>query len=120
VEAVKDGRLVFGRDQIVTSSQASKNFGEIRRRAKKAPLYVTGRNSIDTVIVDYEVFEDMAVELEHLREQQFYASLSQRLREGDADTARESVSLADAMGEAAYADFLGIDPDVVPDEDLFE
>jgi PHD/YefM family antitoxin component YafN of YafNO toxin-antitoxin module len=118
VDVVKDGSLVFSRDQIITSSQASKNFGEIRRRARKAPLYVADRNNIDTVIVDYETFEEMAVELERLREQQFYASLSQRLREGDADSARKSILLADAMGDAAYAECLRLDPEAVSDEDL--
>ena len=42
MDAVMNGKLVFGRDQIVSSSQASKNFGEIRKRARKEPLFCLG------------------------------------------------------------------------------
>ena len=120
MDIVIDGRLVFGRDQIVSSSQAGKNFGEIRKRAREAPLYVSDRNNIDTVIVDYETFEGMAVELEELREQKLYAVAAQRLREGDNDAARLDVSLEEAMGEKEYASWLQLDPDVVSDEDIFQ
>lgn len=120
MDAVMNGRLVFGRDQIVSSSQAGKNFGEIRKRARKEPLYVSDRNTIDTVIVDYETFESMAVELEELREQRFYANVAQRLRDGDADGGRESVSLEEAMGEEDYASWLQLDPEAVSDEGLFQ
>ncbi|HIY84669.1 hypothetical protein [Rubneribacter sp.] len=120
MDAVVNGRLVFGRDQIVSSSQAGKNFGEMRKRARKEPLYVSDRNTIDTVIVDYEMFESMAVELEALREQRFYASVAQRLREGDADADRRSVSLEEAMGEESYAAWLQLDPEAISDEELFQ
>lgn len=65
---VADGKLAFSKDRVVSATQASKNFGECRRRAKREPLFVTDRNaSIETVIVDYDEFEAMAVELEQLR-----------------------------------------------------
>lgn len=35
--AVIDKKLVFGREQVLTSTQASKNFGEARRRARREP-----------------------------------------------------------------------------------
>lgn len=120
MDAVINGKLVFGRDQIVSSSQAGKNFGEVRKRARKEPLFVSDRNTIDTVIVDYETFESMAVELEELREQRFYAKVAQRLREGDADENRQSVSLEEAMGEHSYAAWLQLDPEAVSDEELFQ
>lgn len=119
MDAVMNGKLVFGRDQIVSSSQAGKNFGEMRKRARKEPLYVSDRNTIDTVIVDYETFEDMAVELEELREQRFYAKVAQRLREGSIDDDRQSVGLEEAMGEDGYAAWLQLDPDAISDEELF-
>ena len=66
---VADGKLTFSREQVISSTQASKNFGECRRRARREPLFVTDRNaSIETVIVDYDEFEAMAVELERLRQ----------------------------------------------------
>ena len=71
---VADGKLAFSKDRVVSATQASKNFGECRRRAKREPLFVTDRNaSIETVIVDYDEFEAMAVELEQLRLQRLYA-----------------------------------------------
>ena len=73
MDAVMNGKLVFSRDQIVSSSQARKNFGEMRKRARKEPLFALDRNTIDTVIVDFKAFEGMAVELEELREQRFFA-----------------------------------------------
>ena len=52
---VADGKLAFSKDRVVSATQASKNFGECRRRAKREPLFVTDRNaSIETVIVDYD------------------------------------------------------------------
>ena len=58
---VADGKLAFSKDRVVSATQASKNFGECRRRAKREPLFVTDRNaSIETVIVDYDEFEAMA------------------------------------------------------------
>lgn len=120
MDAVMNGKLVFGRDQIVSSSQAGKNFGEIRKRARTEPLFVSDRNTIDTVIVDYETFESMAVELEELREQRFYANVAQRLLEGDADEGRQSLGIEEAMGEWEHAAWLKLDPDAVPDEELFQ
>ena len=37
--AVIDKKLVFGREQVLTSTQASKNFGEARRRARREPQF---------------------------------------------------------------------------------
>ena len=121
MDAVKNGKLTFSRHQIITSSQAAKNFGEARHRAKQAPLYVSDRNDgIDTVIVDYNTFESLAVELEELRLQRFYDSAALRLAEGEADPKRCPVELADVMGKDRYVEWMAIDPDAVADEGLFE
>ena len=75
---VADGKLAFSKDRVVSATQASKNFGECRRRAKREPLFVTDRNaSIETVIVDYDEFEAMAVELEQLRLQRAQRHIAQ-------------------------------------------
>ena len=60
--AVIDRKLVFGREQVLTSTQASKNFGEARRRARREPQFVSDRNDgIDTEasdpVADAELFE---------------------------------------------------------------
>ena len=120
MDTVMNGRLVFGRNQIVSSSQAGKNFGEIRKRALKEPQFVSDRNTIDTVIVDFKTFESMAIELEELREQRFYEKVAQRLREGGADENRQSVGFEEAMGEEDYAAWLQLDPETVSDEELFQ
>lgn len=79
--SVIDKKLVFGRDQVVTSTQASKNFGEARRRARRGPLFVSDRNGgIDTVIVGYDEFEEMAMGLQQLREERLYAVAADRTR----------------------------------------
>ena len=109
--AVVDEKLVFGRDQVVTSTQASKNFGEMRRRAKEQPLFVSDRNDgIDTVIVGYEEFESMALELARLREELFY----------DVAARRVPVMLEEVVEKADYQAILSSDIEGVSDEEMFE
>lgn len=118
---VVDGRLAFCRDQVVSATHASKNFGECRRRAKREPLFVTDRNAtIETVIIDYDAFEAMAVELEQLRLDKLYMTAAARLAEVDSNPEDSTVPLSDVMGEEGYRSFLEIDPDEIPDEELFE
>ena len=110
----------FSRDQIVSATTVSKKFSEIRKRAKSTPLFVSDRNEIDTVILDYQAYEDMYMELEYLREQRFYEAVAERIAKGDADPARKSIGLDEAMGAEALAEYLSIDPDAISDEELFE
>lgn len=116
---VADGKLAFSRDRIISATQASKNFGECRRRAKHEPLFVTDRNaSVDTVILDYDEFEAMAVELEQLRLANFYANATSRLAELDADPST-GIPFRSILGDEAYEEFLAIDPNDGADEELF-
>ena len=46
--------------------------------------------------------------MKHLSEQQFYAMTAERIRKGDVDPARHSISLEEAMGEEAHREYLGI------------
>lgn len=120
--AVIDKKLVFGREQVLTSTQASKNFGEARRRARKEPQFVSDRNDgIDTVIVGFDEFEAMAVELEQLREERLHAIAAARLAQGDADSNRKSIPFSDTVGRERFEAMLeaeAIDP--ISDEELFE
>ena len=120
--AVMDSKVVFGRDQVVTSTQASKNFGQIKQRAQIAPLFVSGRNTgIDTVIMSFDEFEAMAVELERLREQQLYEKAAQRVREADADPNHEGIPVEECMSTEELAAFLEAAKDDGFDEsELFE
>lgn len=110
----------FGKDQIVSATTVSKKFSEIRKRAKNMPQFVSDRNEIDTVILDYQTYESMYAELEFLREQQFYALAAERIAKGDANPNRRSISLKDVMGDEDFAEYSNIDPDAMPDEELFE
>lgn len=47
------------RDQMVKSSEAAKKFGEMRKRAKDAPLFITENGTVDTVMMDYNEYEAM-------------------------------------------------------------
>lgn len=78
--AVVDDKLVFGRGQVLTSTQASKNFGEARAavRVRNREFVSDRNNGIDTVIVSFDEFEAMAVELERLREERLYATAAAR------------------------------------------
>ena len=120
--AVHDKKLVFGRDQVVTSTQASKNFGEVRRRARRGPLYVSDRNDgIDTVIIGFDEFEAMAVELQQLREERLYALAAARVAEIDANPDREMPTLRDVMGHERYDALKAAEAlDSTPDSELFE
>ena len=119
--AIMDNKVVFSRDQVVTSTNASKNFGRIKEAARTAPVFVSDKNSgIDTVIIGFEEFEKMAVELEELRTERLYSIAAERLSRADANVEEEGPSLEEVMGAEGYQDFLAIDPASLADEDLFE
>lgn len=119
--AIVDDKIAFNRDQVVTSTQAGKNFGEMRRRAKRNPLYVSDRNDgIDTVIVDFDEFESMALELDRLREELFYRVAAERVAAADSDSFHKLLSLEETLGESAYRAFCEIKADDIPDAELFE
>lgn len=120
--AVIGRKLVFGREQVLTSTQASKNFGEARRRARREPQFVSDRNDgIDTVIVGYEEFEAMAVELEQLREERLHAIAAARLAQGEADPSRKGIPFADVVGRDRFDAMVAAEAtDPVADAELFE
>ncbi|MDO4290113.1 MAG: hypothetical protein Q4C41_02630 [Eggerthellaceae bacterium] len=119
--AIVGDKIAFSRDQVVTSTQAGKNFGEMRRRAKRNPLYVSDRNDgIDTVIVDFDEFESMALELDRLREELFYRVAAERVAAADSDSLHKPLSLEETLGEDAYRAFCEIEADDIPDAELFE
>lgn len=120
--AVVDKKLVFGRDQVLTSTQASKNFGEARRRARTEPQFVSDRNNgIDTVIVGYDEFEAMALELQELREEHLYALAAARVAKADADPNHKMIPFEDVLGNERYETMLAAEAaSTTPDSELFE
>lgn len=120
--AVLNQKLVFGRDQVVTSTQASKNFGEARRRARQEPLFVSDRNDgIDTVIVSYDDFEAMAVELEELREERLHATAAERLAIRAANPGKQGIPVEDVIGTDTFQAMIQAEEnDPMADSELFE
>lgn len=117
---IANGKLTFSRDQVVSASRASKNFGEMRRRARQNPLYVSDRNDgIDTVIVSYDEFEEMALELSRLQDEQFYHIAAERVAAADSDAGHQSISLEATIGSSAYAALAQEDTETISDEELF-
>lgn len=118
---VIDGKVAFSRDQVVSSTQASKNFGEMRRRAKSMPLYVSDRNDgIGTVIVDFAEFEAMAVEIENLREAVLRQAAASRVERAEANPDHEPIPLREVVGDEALETIMNLDTEGVSDSELFE
>ena len=109
----------FTRDQIVSATTASKEFSALRKRARKAPQYISGRNGIDSVLLDYETYERMYGELQHFHEKELDRVAAARVAAADADSHHRPLSFREAVGEDAYAAFEAIDPEAVSDEELF-
>lgn len=118
---VMDGKVLFSRDQVVSSTQASKNFGAMKERAREEPLFVSDRNAkVDFVLLSFDEFERMAVEIDSLRREKLYATAAERVEEADADPSHEPIPLSEAMDEEGYERFLAAESDGVSDGDLFE
>ncbi|MDR6552544.1 hypothetical protein [Paenibacillus qinlingensis] len=49
----------FTADQLVSSSVPSKKFGELRKKAKQQPQFITENGAVDTVLVGYEYYEQL-------------------------------------------------------------
>lgn len=69
----------FDQDQFITSTDISRKFSSIRKQAKEKPLVVTDNGRFDTVILDYQLYEDMYSRLTELEEQMELRILSERL-----------------------------------------
>ena len=108
----------FNVDQVVPASLASKRFGELRKNAKLQPQFISDNNKIESVVLNYALYEEMYVELEALRELTWEMDLINRLK--NTDTTNERYSLQEVMSEDEYKTFTKIDPDSISDEDLFE
>ena len=113
-------RPTFSVDQMISATDASKKFAEVRRRAKNEAQFVTDHNAVDSVILSYEDYESMYAELEKLREIVFLQRVATRLGLRDIDPNRRRLSMREGMGEDLYREFQSYDADMIPDEELFE
>jgi PHD/YefM family antitoxin component YafN of YafNO toxin-antitoxin module len=58
----------FTFDQIVKSTVAAKNFGQLRKLARTNPIVVTDNGIPDSVIISYATFESMIQAIQSLEE----------------------------------------------------
>ncbi|MCP1311310.1 type II toxin-antitoxin system Phd/YefM family antitoxin [Paenibacillus tyrfis] len=101
----------FHVDQLISSSEASKKFGEVRKKAKSLPQYITENGNVDTVILSYELFESMFQRLNQLeqRELQREGTLSH-----DPETTESDKNIHAAMRQAQAS--LAIEGLIVPED----
>lgn len=58
----------FTANQLVSASVAAKSFGSLRKKAKKAPQYITENGVVGEVLLDYRYFEELYGRLKRLEE----------------------------------------------------
>lgn len=64
---------------MVTSSFASKHFGDLRKKAKIAPLFITENGAVDTVVISYKDFEKIYQRIFELEESEILEKRIKRL-----------------------------------------
>lgn len=109
----------FNKDQMVSSTQASKRFSEVRKKAKSEPIFILDHNEVDSIILSYDEFEQMHDELITLRETVQDYQTAERLREAEANN-DQSISLIEGLSEERYNRIQNMNRKTVLDEDLFE
>lgn len=72
-------KLTFTKEQLVSASLASKQFGELRKKAKIHPMFITDNGDVDTVMVGYEYFEQMYQRLKELEQLEEAKILNERI-----------------------------------------
>lgn len=105
----------FRDDQIVLASSADKCFGEIRKKAKENPQFILDNDKIDSVLMSYEQYEQLNLELEKLRETLWYTKIANRIKNDSG----KRYSAKDFMSKEEYEMFINGDPKI-SDEELFE
>jgi PHD/YefM family antitoxin component YafN of YafNO toxin-antitoxin module len=57
VSTVVMDKPVFSRDQMISATEISRNFKEVRQKAKNAPLAILERNGLSSVLINYDQYE---------------------------------------------------------------
>ena len=76
---ITEMKPTFTADQLVSSSVASKRFGELRKKAKQLPQFITENGAVDTVLVGYGYYEQLFERLSQLEEQEEIRILNERV-----------------------------------------
>lgn len=90
---------VFNVDQLVSNTEAAKKFGELRKKAKLLPQYITDNGNVDTVLLSYELYEALYQRLAEVEQNHTGPSVLDRL-EGltgavPSSAGKKRVSIAD-------------------------
>lgn len=70
---------VITKEQLVQSSVAAKIFGGLRKKAKQLPQFITENGIIDSVILDYNYYEEMYERLMELEAKEEASLLEERI-----------------------------------------
>lgn len=76
---------IITKDQMVQSSVAAKKFGSLRKKAKQSPQFITENGIIDTVVLDYNYYEEMYERLIELESKEEARILEQRIERLEKD-----------------------------------
>ena len=104
----------FTKDQVVPATFASKSFATVRKRAKIEPQFIFDHNAVDAVLIDYDSYAAMYGAWRFVQELEIERLAEQRLQEEHAPLSLEDVLSADELAE-----YEAIDPNTIPDEELF-
>ena len=85
---------VITKEQMVQSSVAAKQFGSLRKKAKRLPQFVTENETIDTVVLGYNYYEEIYERLMELEIKEETGILEQRIERLDKNP-KEAVSWRD-------------------------
>lgn len=75
----------FTTDQLISAATASKQFGQLRKKAQSLPMFITDNGSVETVVMGYKYFEQMYQRLLELEELNRDLIVLQRVKELDQD-----------------------------------
>ena len=84
---ITEMKPTFTADQLVSSSIASKKFGELRMKAKQLPQFITENGVVDSVLVGYNYYEQLFERLSQLEEQEEIRTLNERIDRLDRNPA---------------------------------
>jgi len=112
-------RPTFNKEQIVSATDAAKYFGKYRKKAKEIPQFISDNNKIDSVLIDYDLYEKMYIRLMELEEYKWEQEILRRIQDSK-ENPQNSRSLREVLGEKEYQEFLAMDANDISDEDLFE
>jgi PHD/YefM family antitoxin component YafN of YafNO toxin-antitoxin module len=77
-------RVLFGRDQLVSTATISRHFSKIKALAKIKPLFITDNGEVDMVLLSYDAYEQLYNRLKELEEEVLETRAEEAKREPDS------------------------------------